>query len=247
MYLEERLRQRSPGTFIEVGVGSGHYSACLVAMGWRGIGYDVDEVSLSNAESVNRAAVARGVYELKKGDWLRVDETMRVDLILAGMVLEHIEDSARDDFLAACRRHLASGGRCIFLVPGSPRDWGIEDEIAGHYRRYTPAELREFLESRGWIIHDLAGLNYPLSNLMLPFSNWLTRRSEGYKRQFTMQERTKLSGRRSVPGKTHLPDRMSLLVNRWTMYPFHWLQKLFRNSDRALVLYVECEPRPVAR
>jgi SAM-dependent methyltransferase len=212
-------------------------------MGWRGIGYDVDELSLAHAKASNSAAVEQGLYRLKAGDWLQADEAPRVDLILAGMVLEHLDDSARSVFLEVCGRHLTSNGRCIFLVPGSPRDWGIEDEIAGHYRRYTREELSGFIESMGWIVHDVAGLNYPLSNLMLPISNWLTRRSEAYKRDFSMTERTRLSGRRIVPGKTHLPDSMSLLVNRWTMYPFHWLQKLFRDADRALVLYIECEPR----
>jgi len=243
LYLEKRLMHQPCGTFIEVGVGLGHYSACLLAMGWTGMGYDIDEVSVAKASARNSAAVASGRYRVVASDWLQADGASTVDLILAAMVLEHFNDQDRFLFLQACARHLAPGGNCIFLVPGSPRDWGIEDEIAGHYRRYTQADLKKMLGSAGWIVRHVAGLNYPISNLLLPLSNYLTRRSENQKRRLTMQERTKLSGRRSVLGKTHTPLFMSLFVNRLTLYPFHLLQKIYRNAERAHVIYVECAPR----
>ncbi len=231
------------GTFIEVGVGWGHYSECLLAMGWTGKGYDLDEVSVANARARNSAAVASGRYQVVAGDWLQANETSTVDLILAAMVIEHLNDQDRLLFLQACARHLGPDGICIFLVPGSPRDWGIEDEIAGHYRRYTQGELKKMLESTGWVVRHVSGLNYPVSNILLPLSNYLTRRSENENRRLTMMERTKLSGRRSVPGKTHTPSFMSLFVNRRTLYPFHLLQKICRDAERALVIYVECAPR----
>ena len=37
MYLRERLRDRPAGTFVEVGVGSGHMSRLLLDLGWSGV------------------------------------------------------------------------------------------------------------------------------------------------------------------------------------------------------------------
>ena len=49
MYLRERLRTRPPGTFVEVGVGSGHLSRLLLDLGWRGIGYDLSAEALARS------------------------------------------------------------------------------------------------------------------------------------------------------------------------------------------------------
>lgn len=242
LYLKERLRRQPRATFIEIGVGTGYYSKCLLAMGWTGVGYDIDEVSVAKARALNAEAVSSGRYRVVAGDWLRANEAPKVELILSAMVLEHLYERDSVRFLEVCAQHLAPGGKCIFFVPGSPLDWGIEDEIAGHYRRYTQAELKKEIESAGLIVRHIAGLNYPISNVLLPLSNYLTYRTENQKRRLPMLERTKLSGRRNVPGKTHMPAFMSLFVNRWALYPFHLLQKVFSGAERALVIYVECEP-----
>jgi len=38
-------------------------------------------------------------------------------------------------------RLLRPAGRMAFLVPASPMDWGIEDEIPGHYRWNTREDI----------------------------------------------------------------------------------------------------------
>lgn len=144
--------------------------------------------------------------------------------------------------MAQSARCLKKEGLMIGLVPASPAHWGIEDDIAGHCRRYTRATLKELMQKSGWRLTHNAGLTFPISNLLLPLSNYLVRRAEKYKLTLSFQERTKLSGRRHVKFKTYFPSLAGLLINNITIKPFYWLQKLFAESERALVLYFEADP-----
>ena len=130
----------------------------------------------------------------------------------------------------------------IGFVPASPRHWGIEDDIAGHYRRYTRERLGELMQKAGWTLNYTAGLTYPLSNFLLPLSNYLVNKAEKKKLELSSMERTKLSGRRSVNFKTRFPSMVGLLLNRTVLFPLHLLQKLLASSSQALVLYFETAP-----
>ena len=242
MYLKERLCRVRPGSFVEVGAGRGHVSACLLTLGWQGMGYEPDPESADAARETNRDAIAAGRYRVIEGNWLDAPQGAKVDLVLSSMVLEHLSEADESRYLRRCREVLASGGTGVLLVPGSPPDWGIEDETAGHYRRYTYERLDELLRRECWSVRHMAGLTYPLSNALLPLSNYLVLRHEGHKRGLSMPERTAASGKREVPGKTRFPGFMGLALNEMTMYPFHVLQKLCSRARRALVIYVEFAP-----
>ena len=243
MYLKERLRCVRPGRFIEVGVGQGYVSECLLGMGWVGTGYELDPLSVESARRRNSGAITAGRYEIIVDEWLSSPISADADLVISSMVLEHLRDDQELAYFRRCRESVAPGGRCIVLVPGSPGDWGIEDEIAGHYRRYTFRRLKELAQVAQCEVQHLAGLTYPLSNFILPLSNLLVSRYEGAQRRKTMDERTRASGRRSVPGKTSFPPPFKLLLNEITLFPFYLLQKIFRHAQRALVIYMEFVPR----
>lgn len=248
MYVRERLRDLRPGTFIEIGVGQGYLSRELLRLGWRGTGYEPDAHSAAAAQANNADAIREGLYRIVEANWLddaalgagRLD---RVDLILSSMVLEHLDEPDEARYFARCAGLLAPGGRCMLLVPASMHAWGIEDEIAGHYRRYTFARFQELLPRLGWRIDHMCGLTFPLSNLLLPISNWLVARSESGKLALDLEARTRASGRREVYGKTVFPGVAAVLLNERVMYPFHLLQKAFAAYNRSLVIYVECTPR----
>lgn len=236
MYLKERLRGRAPGTFVEVGVGGGHISRLLLDLGWRGIGYELSAEALA-------PEVADGRMALRHGNWLEAAEEGRLDMVISSMVIEHLSDEDEARYFERCREALAPGGRALLFVPASMRHWGIEDDIAGHLRRYSEDGLRARLTGLGWDVVHAAGLTYPLSNALLPVSNALVARSEQHKRALSVQERTEASGRRDVPGKTSFHPLLRLLLNETTMMPFHWLQKVAHRSPDALVLYAEAVPR----
>ena len=163
------------------------------------------------------------------------------------MVMEHLDETLQSTFLARAAASLEPTGLMIALVPGSPQHWGIEDDIAGHCRRYTRGAVQELLREHHWRLNHLAGLTFPLSNLLLPLSNFLVRRSEAQKLALSALERTRQSGRRVVRFKTHFPALLGLLLNEATLYPLHLLQKACAQVESALVLFFEAEAPTVPR
>lgn len=151
LYLKERCAAWAPGEFVEVGVGSGHLSSVLLSLGWSGTGYDLNASALERATSLNQEFVDSRRFAVREGDWLNSgDEPQSVDLVISSMVLEHLDEEQVARYFEHAARQLRPGGRGVFFVPGSPRHWGIEDEIAGHYRRYSVASLRAVANQHGW-------------------------------------------------------------------------------------------------
>lgn len=239
LYLKERLSRFQPGTFVEVGTGRGLLSKLLLDLGWCGVGYDLNEVALRSAAELNAKSIGEERYSLYNEDWLTAAPRETVDLVVSSMVLEHLDDRGERQYFENCARFLKDSGTGIVMVPGSPAHWGIEDIIAGHYRRYSLETLAGSLQEFGWAPEHLAGLTYPLSNLLLPVSNCLVRKLEDYKRRLPIAERTELSGARHVRWKTDFPQWAGLLLNELTLYPFHILQKLNRKNKSSLVIYAE--------
>jgi SAM-dependent methyltransferase len=235
-YLTERLRGTTAGRFVEVGAGTGELSRLLSDRGWRGTAYEL---------STESAAIARErapEVDVRNADWLTAPPDEPADLVISAMVVEHLPDDQEAAFLRRARATLRPGGRLILLVPASPRHWGIEDEIAGHERRYTRLAMRARLEQLGFRVDHLAGLTYPLSNVLLPISNRLVARAERDRLALPPMERTMHSGHRNVTGKTAFPKLLGLVLNPVVLYPLHVTQKAFKNAEGALVLYVEATP-----
>jgi SAM-dependent methyltransferase len=242
LYLRERLRAVPPGRFVEIGIGTGGLSHELLRLGWRGEGWDLSEEAVARSAETNAGAVADGRYAVRRGDWL--EETGgEADLVASSMVIEHLPDDREAQYFERCRDVLTELGRAVVVVPASPRHWGIEDEIAGHQRRYTRAGLAARFDELGFQVEHLAGLTFPVSNVLLPISNALVRRSEEHKRALSQEERTRQSGTRDVAFKTTFPRALGLVLNERALYPLHLAQKAARGSDRALVLYAEATPR----
>jgi SAM-dependent methyltransferase len=242
MYLKERLRGVRPGRFVEIGPGAGHISALLLDAGWSGVSYDLEPSTVKALEQRFPREIQSGRYQPINGDWLASNSTGAFDLVVSCMVLEHFDGDGERVFVETAKRNLAPSGLMITIVPGSPQHWGIEDEIAGHFRRYSSTTAHTLFEISGWSVLHTAGLTFPISNLLYPLSNFLVRRSEARKLSLSMIERTKQSGIRDVPMKTTFPSIFGLLLNERTMYPLHLLQKAFRESEHAMVLYVEATP-----
>jgi SAM-dependent methyltransferase len=243
MYLRERIGMDGPRRFIEVGPGAGEVTRLMLNHGWSGYSYDLDAKTIDMLRD-------RFNKEVRAGELLPVHDNFltapppaeKVDVIISCMVMEHMDGDGQVSFMQKAAQCLSDNGKMIAVVPASPKDWGIEDEIAGHFRRYTSGMVRDIADLCGWRILHIAGLTFPLSNLLLPVSNYLVNREERHKLALSALERTKQSGRRSVRYKTHFPRVLGLLLNEYPMYPFHMLQKAFCNSERALVLYFEAQP-----
>jgi glycosyltransferase involved in cell wall biosynthesis len=79
------------------------------------------------------------------------------DTVLCLNVLEYLDDP--DRVVNALGGVLKTGGNLIVLVPRSPALFGSLDRSLGHKRRFSPADLRGILESRGFTIEKVYDLN----------------------------------------------------------------------------------------
>lgn len=243
MYLRERLGHIKPGRFIEIGPGSGEITQLLLDLGWTGQSYDLEAVTIERLQIRFAKEIGEGRYSAVNADYLsQPQQPETVDLVISCMVMEHLEEASESAFMRKSSEILGRQGLMIGLVPGSPAHWGVEDDIAGHCRRYTRASIRELVTRSEWQLGHLAGLTYPISNVLLPISNYLVGRGEKSKLKLSQLERTKQSGRRNVKFKTHFPSVFELMLNRYVLWPWHQLQKVFANSERTLVLYFEAKP-----
>ncbi|WP_428825261.1 class I SAM-dependent methyltransferase [Azonexus sp. IMCC34842] len=244
MYLRERLRRIQPGRFVEIGPGRGEITALLLELGWSGRSYDLDAKTICALASRFAKEMAAKRFVPVNGDFLSSEVAEQVDLVISCMVMEHLDDNKQAVFMVKAAEFLKLEGVLFSLVPASPGHWGIEDDIAGHCRRYTRAGVEQLVADSGWKLLHVVGLTFPLSNFLLPVSNFLVNRSEGQKLSLSPLERTKQSGRRSVKYKTYFPSMLGLFLNKYTLSPFHCVQKWCARSERALVLFFEAQPLP---
>ena len=243
MYLKERLVRLKAGRFMEIGPGSGEVTNLLLNLGWRGISFDLETSTTVDLKLRFESAVEDGVLEVRNADFITAKPPEeQVDLIISCMVMEHLDSDQELQYMKQAAKCLTPGGMMIGMVPASPSHWGIEDDIAGHFRRYTRETVLDLMNRAQWSHKHTVGLTFPVSNFLLPISNHLVQRAESGKLALSKLERTKLSGNRNVKFKTHFPAIIGMLLNEVTMLPLHWFQKSFLNSKKALVLYFEATP-----
>jgi 2-polyprenyl-3-methyl-5-hydroxy-6-metoxy-1,4-benzoquinol methylase len=118
---------------LDFGCGSGIFVDELAKQGYQAHGLDISE------EAVHFGQL-QGIQNLGVIDSHKInfpDNTF--DAVVTLDVLEHLEDEkwALDEI----RRVLKPGGVAIIMVPAYMFLWGVQDEVAHHYRRYTKSSL----------------------------------------------------------------------------------------------------------
>ncbi|HSO40747.1 MAG TPA: class I SAM-dependent methyltransferase [Labilithrix sp.] len=136
--------QRHPfdGPLLDIGGGNGAVSKGLQLRG-------VDTVLLEPGPEGARNAQTRGLDDVVCAT-LEQAAFEPGSFGAAGLfdVVEHVEDDA--GLLRATHRVLRPGAVLCVTVPAFRWLWSSEDELAGHFRRYTLAELRSVLERSGF-------------------------------------------------------------------------------------------------
>jgi SAM-dependent methyltransferase len=148
----------SPGPHVlNVGAGQGSFTRLLERGGFDVVSSDVTAPALD----VLRASVRGEVLLADMTDLPFGDDTF--DAVVAGEVLEHIEDDGKA--ISESARVLRPGGVLVVSVPAHPTWFGLSDEWAGHVRRYTRQGLEETIVGSGLDLEVLKPWGFPVSAL----------------------------------------------------------------------------------
>ena len=122
----------------DFGCGSGYTVGYLQKLGFNVSGADVsfEAIDFGLTQGIENLEVVQGAE-------IRPTEG-GFGLILALDVIEHIEDDL--GAIRGVERALKPGGMAIITVPAYRWLWGVQDEVAHHYRRYTAGSLAGVLK-----------------------------------------------------------------------------------------------------
>lgn len=125
----------------DFGCGSGYTVGYL-----QELGYDVSGTDIST-EAIE-FGLSRGIRNIAvfQGSEIRPPEG-GFDLILALDVIEHTEDDS--GAISGLKMALKPGGVAIVTVPAYQWLWGVQDEVAHHFRRYTMIGLTSIVKRAG--------------------------------------------------------------------------------------------------
>jgi SAM-dependent methyltransferase len=154
----EMVRRHPPrGPIFDVGGGNGFVTRGLAEAGW-------ETVLIEPGPAGARRAWMGGLRPVVCAT-LADAGFRRGALAAVGLfdVLEHQPDEAA--FLASVSECLAPGGSFYLTVPALPALWSIDDEVAGHHRRYTRRSISRSLTSAGFRVE---AVTYIFAVLPLP-------------------------------------------------------------------------------
>lgn len=242
LYLKERLNilaKNGAKQFIEIGSGNGNVSNIFLKKGFEGVGFDLNSGACLNNSEKNAFFVNNDKYEVINDDFITKQDLPKADVIISCMVIEHMPDDILDAYFKKCQATLKDGGVLITFVPSSMKYWGVEDDIAGHIKRYEFKDFSDLKEKYKFEINNISGLTYPISNWLFRISNRLIKKGESDKLELSQKDKTIYTGNRDVKFKTTFPKIFNLILNPIVIYPFHILQKIFKNNKNNMVIYCE--------
>ncbi|HSM78276.1 MAG TPA: class I SAM-dependent methyltransferase, partial [Bryobacteraceae bacterium] len=157
-WMAETIRPFLGPRVMEIGAGIGNLSVQLVRGTARYIATDVDNEHLARLYTRLRHRASTEIYgcDLEQAEhFTRFAGSL--DAAVCLNVLEHV----RDDLAGLTNIYsvLAPGGRAIILVPEGMAVYGTLDEVLGHYRRYSAAELRSKMEQAGFRVERILQFN----------------------------------------------------------------------------------------
>lgn len=223
-YILDKVISQYPFTspFLDIGCGKGDLVKHMTLKGFTGRGIDYSEKAVEIAKK--RLAVFPNVKIEKKSLFDLEDEKFSTIFLWDG--LEHLENDAL--VLEKIFSLLFSGGYVLLIVPSHPKEWRWDDDFYGHYRRYTPEDIRMKLTNaklNPLIIYDCT---YPIFWFMRRVYTSLTSPypMDTYKEK---EIRTKMS---STVNSWEMPILSSLLNNSYHWWkPFYFIQyHFFRNK-----------------
>jgi glycosyltransferase involved in cell wall biosynthesis len=156
-WLGDMVRPFAGARVLELGAGIGNLTRTLLPRD----AYTVSDVNPHYLAYLRNFAEAKPYIDVRRIDLTSGDDFAplkgRYDTVICLNVLEHVPDGA------AVLRHACSalepGGRAIILVSQDPQLYCGLDEVLGHVRRYTRAQLRAAIEAAGLEVERMLDFN----------------------------------------------------------------------------------------
>jgi SAM-dependent methyltransferase len=211
-----------PRTILELGCGVGTFGERMAHLSDY-LGVEPDETSYRIA--AERIGAQGG--KVLHGDQSVLPAGATYDLVCVFEVIEHIEDDAAqlEDWL----RFVSPGGRIMFSVPAFQERFGPFDESVGHYRRYSPAQMRALLAGAGLTNIRTYLYGWPLGNALDVIRNRAAAKRLADIKRTPIDDRTHASGR-----TLRLGGAVGTVAQAATM-PLRSLYKLTPNRGTGLV------------
>ena len=219
-------RTRPGGSFVEIGAADLTLTAELLERFNTGLAVDFSDDLHNSYQKL--PAELRERLEISNVNVMTDALPDGFDCVVACEVMEHVEDDA--EFLRRLAAILVPGGQLVMSVPARKKFWTVHDELVGHLRRYEKRELIELASAAGLKDVEVTAYGYPWINWLSHLRVWLAKRTLVDRKDWDQQKQTAMSNHRQIPG--WLSDSfVPLLVNRFTVYPFALLSRLFNRFD----------------
>ena len=144
--------------FLDIGGGSGSLSLFLANQGWQGALVDSSRSAYALAYCVLQGTPVKVLL----GDVSTV--TQRFSTVCLFDVIEHVKNDAA--LLRRARDRLVPGGHILIAVPMHKREWRLDDNNYGHFRRYSPEQLKQLVAKSGFHVLELWDHSFPFFWLM---------------------------------------------------------------------------------
>lgn len=210
------LKHYPTGKFLEIGYGDGDLLVLLSKSGFSGLGYDLSKVSYSTT-----------IDKLKKENITNVKlspnlpEAESFDFIFMFEVIGYISNPA--EYLSKISTLLKKDGILIFSFTNK-KHYSKAEILTGDMKCFTKNEMTKLLNEANIECDLIWNYGYPLSNIIKP----LTSIYYMFQSENSACKAIEKSGHRSINLISLLT---SIILNRYTLYPFSYIQKFFRESD----------------
>ena len=141
-----RIRRRLGNRILEIGCGTGNFTALMAADGRSVTAIDRHAPFV---EFARRRLGDNPYVRVICGDALEHQWSESFDTVVLLDVLEHIDDHV--SFLRSLQNCLTQDGRLVVKVPAGQWLYGPMDKAIGHYRRYSPRSLAAALTAAGFV------------------------------------------------------------------------------------------------
>jgi len=157
---------------LDYGCGSGFLVGQLQERGFDASGVDVSKEAIDFGSE-------KGINNLSKIDGVLTNyPDASFDLVLAMDVIEHIKED--DLVIKELERLVKPNGILVITVPAYKWMWGVQDEVAHHFRRYTMGSILKLASVTRLSIVKKSYFNtflFPVAAIVRLASKWFNKKN----------------------------------------------------------------------